>query len=1140
MDRIKTYWSCPHGEPAAKFLQGVLIMRREARGFASAGAGGRLAGAARRAALVTFGLLLALTLGTTAARAQVGASISGTVTDQSGAVVPGAEVTVHDTETGATRTAATDGTGHYDVVALPIGNYEVSVKKQGFQENRRPGILLAIEQEANLDFVLYVASANVDVAVEGDAPMVSVTTSDVSGLVSEETIKDLPLNGRSYDLLLTLNPGIVNFTSQKTGGTGISNSTTANNFAVSGNRPQQNLFLLNGVEYTGAAENNMQPGGASGLLLGVEAVREFNVLRDSYGAEYGKHPGGQVLIATQGGGNEFHGSVYEFLRNSALDAPNYFDQGDPPPFRRNQFGGAAGGPIQKDKTFVFGNYEGFRQSLDQTSVAFVPDLASRAMAVPSVQPLLNLWPTPDASAPDFSGIAQVFGSAPQTIREDFGTMRVDHIFSERDSLSAVYTIGDGHDVTATTADPYSTDITNLREQVFSLDETHIFSPTLVNTARVGYSRAGYFFTGEPTPGTPAEGVPGFLVGKLVGAVVVGGSAASNPQASIGLGGSNNGSDLTIARNIYTYEDNVTWTHGRHQFTFGAWFQQFQSNETIALSQFGQATFASLTTFLAGTTSSFLYDPAPTEMNWRSLFGAVFAQDSVRVNSKLTVTLGLRGEFSNGWNEAHDRASNYTFTDGVISTDPRIAHSVFTTNNFTFLPEPRLGVAWSPFSQKTVFRAGFGMYNDLQDALGYRTDQNAPFNPTYSIAALPVSSLPIDPSAPVPAGAKLVPGGVQPNLNAPTLISWSLRVEQELSPNTSLTVGYVGSHGYHELIGIDGNEPIPVICPASPCPAVYPTYDPTQPTTPTNSPTVGFPVGSPLAGAPVPAGSYYIPVGTPKANPSPTLANTWTWFSGGDSSYNALQVDLRRRFGHGLSLRGVYTWSKALDDGDSLNQTAAGNAPGLASNPLNLRADWGPATYDVRNLGVINGIYELPFGNGKEFGGNLEGLANAAASGWSLASVVTLQSGFPITPQLSYNPSNNGDTRNPVRPFLNPNFSGPVVLGTPSQWFNPAAFIAPPSTLGFYGNMGRDEYTGPGLATWDFSVLKDTRIHERLTLEFRAELFNLLDRANFNTPNLITFTPPTATHLSGVSGTAGAISSTSTTSRQVQFGLKLLW
>src|SRR5712664_2536798 len=1078
-------------------------------------------------------------------QAQVAASITGTVADQSGAPISAAAVTAKNLETAAVRTATTDDAGRYLLLSLPVGQYEVRLTKAGFKEAVCSGIQLVIGQEARVDLNLQVGAVETQVIVNSDVLLVSTTTSDISGLVGARQIKELPLNGRSFDLLLPLNPGIVNFTSQKTGGTGISNSTTANNFAVSGNRPQQNLFLLNGVEYTGAAENNMQPGGASGTLLGVDAVREFNVLRDSYSAEFGKHPGGQVIIVTQSGSNQWHGTAFEFLRSSALDAPNFFDQGSAPPFQRNQFGAALGGPLLKDKTFFFGNYEGFRQHLHQTSVAFVPGLAARAAAAPSVQPLLNLWPTPPAGAPELDipgqtyGISQVFSSPLQTIREDFGTARLDHIFSPKDSPAAIYTVDDGDDFTATPLDPFSSDILTLREQVVSLEETHVFSPTILNTARFGFSRAGYFFTGEPAPGTPAAGVPGFLVGRPVGAVVVGGSAASNPQASLGLAGSNNGSNLRIARNLYTYEDRLTLTHGRNQFTFGAWAQQFQSNETIALSQFGQATFASLQTFLQGTTSTFLFDPAPTEMNWRAWFGAVYVEDVIRWSPKLTISLGFRGESSNGWNEPHGRAADYTFSNGVISSQPHIGTALFTNNRAKSLPQPRVGVAWSPFGARSVFRVGFGMYNDLQDALGYRTDQNAPFNPVYSLAAFPVSKLPFDPAAAVPAGAKLVPGGVQPDMQTPTLISWSLRVEHQLSPNTAVTVGYVGSHGYHEIVGVDANEPVPVICPASPCPAVYPTVTAnTTPPPPVVTIATGFPVDSPLAGAPVPAGTYYIPSGTPRANPA--LANTWTWFSRGDSSYHALQIDLRRRLTRGLSLRGVYTFSKVLDDGDSVNQTTAGNAPGLVSNPFNLRADKGLGTFDVRHAAVINAIYALPFGQGQYFGGNLQGWSNKLISGWSVSSILTVQSGFPFTPQLSYNPSNNGDTRNPVRPFLNPNFSGPVVLGKPSQWFDPNAFLAPPPNSGFYGNVGRDTYIGPGLATWDFSVLKDTAIRERLNLQFRAEIFNLLNRANFNTPNLIVFTPPTATNPTGLSGTAGAITSTSTTSRQIQFALKLLW
>jgi hypothetical protein len=1059
--------------------------------------------------------------------AQTSATLSGVVNDSSGAVVPSAQVTIKNVDTGAVRNTATDGAGRYQAASLPIGQYEIHAVKTGFSEEVRSGINLVVGQSATVDLTMRVGQSSQSVTINEDAPVVSVTTADISGLVGGQQIRDLPLNGRSYDELLTLNPGVVNFTWEKFGGIGVSNSTNGNNFAVSGNRPQQNLFLLNGIEFTGAAENNMQPGGTSQQLLGVDAVAEFNLLSDSYSAEYGKRPGAQVVIVTRGGGNEVHGSVYEFLRNNDMDARNFFDPNSAPGFQRNQYGVALGGPVKKDRTFLFANFEGLNQHLHQTGVDLVPDnnarngylpcalvtpvpsgCATTGLAFAGISPLINAWPAPTPGAPDFGGISQAFNNPLQTIRDDFGTMRLDHVFSRNDRsnkdwLSAIYTIDDSADFTPTSFNSYTADVASLREQVASLHETHVFSSTVLNSASVGFSRAGYFFTGEPTPGTPAASLPGFLAGDPVGALVVGGSAASNPTATISLAGANNGSNLRVARNIFTYEDHVSVTKGRHQLSVGAWFQRLESNELLALSQYGQDTFTSLQTFLAGT-GTLLFDPAPTPLGWRTTMGAVYAEDVIRLSPKLTLSLGFRDEFDTGWNEAHGRASTYTFTNGVINTQPNIGSSASTVNNAKFLPQPRLGLAWSPISgpRKTVLRAGFGVYNDLQDALGYRTDQNAPFNPTYSLANASVAQLPLSPTAPVPAAAKLVPGGVQPNLYTPTLISWSFRIDQEITSNTSLTVGYVGSHGYHELLGIDANESFPVICPASPCPSVYPS---------------NFPAG--LAGTPVPAGAYYNPTAT---KPNAAIANTWTYFSEADSSYSALQIDLNHRFSKRFSARGVYTWSKTIDDGDSLNATTSGNEPALASNPFNLRADRGLANFDVRNAGAINALYQLPSAH------------NRLADGWSLSTVVTLQGGFPFTPQLSYNPSNSGDTRNPVRPFVNPAFSGPVILGNPNQWFNPQAFLAPPNNSGFFGNLGRDTLIGPGLATWDLAVHKDTRIRERMNLQFRGEFFNLLNHANFNTPNAVTFTP------TGVSPTAGLITSTSTTSRQVQLSLKLLF
>ncbi|HWF14261.1 MAG TPA: carboxypeptidase regulatory-like domain-containing protein [Candidatus Acidoferrales bacterium] len=1072
------------------------------------------------------GLLAAILPCAPATSAQVSASISGRVTDPTGATVTGAAISTKNIETGETRSAITDDAGRYYVPSLAVGEYEVHAKKQGFQEQVRSGIHLVVGQEASVDLALKLGEVTEQLKVMEDAPVVSVTAADISGVVGEQQVKDLPLNGRSYDELMTLNPGVVTFTSEKTGGVGVSNSTNANMFSVAGNRPQQNLFLLNGIEYTGAAENNMTPGGTSGQMLGVDAVREFNLLSDTYGAEYGKHPGGQVTIVTTSGTNQWHGSLFEFVRNDIFDEPNFFDLGSAPPFRRNQFGGAIGGPIQKDKTFVFANYEGFRESLHQTSVAFVPDAAARsgafvplgsactapnqAVCAAEVASLLNLWPV--ANGPDQgSGIAIDNSNPLRSIREDFGTARVDHIISDKDSFGAIYTIDDSVDQDATAINPFMSDYTTLREQVVSLEETHVVSPSFLNTARFGFSRAAYYFTGEPTPGTPAATVSPFLNGlPFIGAVVVGGSAASNPAAQVALASSNNGSNLNLHRNLFTYEDQIAWTKGRHQFKFGAWFQRFQSNENIALSQYGQATFPSLTNLLSGTfgTGSFLIDPSSTPLSWRALFGAIYAEDVIRVGPSFTLSLGYRQEFSTGWNEAYGKASNYTFTNGVINTQPQIGNSVFTQNNARFLPQPRIGLAWSPIGRKTVIRAGAGMYNDLQDALGYRTDQNAPFNATYTIPNLTLNKLPLSPNiVPVsagtasPAGTKIAPGGVDPNMKTPTIISYSLKIEQEISSNTSISVGYVGSHGSHELVSVDANIPTQVVCPASPCPGT------------------------------LPSGTIF---NTSTARQNPSLANTYSWFSEGDSMYNAMTVDVRHRFSHGLTFRGAYTWSKALDDGDSLNATAAANAPALVQNPLNIRGDWGPATYDVRNAGVMNVSYDLPFGNGRQMLNSGSGWENNVVGGWTLNSIVTIQSGFPFTPQLSFNPSNDGDSKNPVRPSWNTSFSGPVVLGGTAQWFNPAAFVVP--TSGTFGNVGRNVLTGPGLGTLDFSVLKDTHLFERMNLQFRAEIFNLLNRTNLNTPNLIVLTS-----VGGApSPVAGNFTQTSTTSRQVQFSLKLLW
>ena len=1016
----------------------------------------------------------------------VGASISGTVRDASGAPLPGVKITLLNTETNGERSLITDSAGHYVAPSTAIGSYRVAAVKEGFQSETKTGIHLVVGQAVEVDLSLQIGEVRQVVTVEEAPDPVSVSTEDTSGLVNERQVKELPLNGRSYDQLMTLNPATVNYTSQRSGGVGTSNSSVGNMFAVSGHRPQENLFLLNGIEYTGASEINNTPGGASGQLLGVDAVREFNVVTDAYGAEYGKRPGAQVSIVTASGTNDVHGSAYEFLRNSALDARNFFDGRSIPQFQRNEFGGAIGSPIKKNKIFLFGNCEGFRQHLGLSDVTLVPDNASRATAVPAVRPLLSLWPV--QNGPNLGGgIGEAFSNPLQKIREDFGTTRADYTVSDRDTLFAVYTIDDSADNTPT-LNPLSGVIETLREQVASIQEQHVFSPRVLNTARFGFSRAGYLFTGY----TP-ENLPGWVEGSPIGAVVVGGGTALNGASQISLAGTNAGSNLSAVRNLFTYDDHMSINSGIHQIEAGVWLQRLQANDNLAQYQYGQASFGSLSSFLQGNVSTFTVIPSPTPLGWRSIEAAGFVEDTIRPTRHFEVKVGFRFESTNGWNEAHGRASNYLFQSGAIETNPRVASSAFTVNRAKFLSEPRFGLSWDPFGKgKTVINGGFGIYRMLLDNLDYRLDQTAPFNTTQSLKNVSVSQLGIAPGSSLPSGGLISPSGVQPDAYTPTILTWNFKIQQEIAANTVLTAGYVGSHGYHEMLSLDANEPLPSLR----------------------------------------GGNIYYPKNAPLANPN--LANTTSWFSEGVSSYNALELDLNRRFSSGLQLRGVYTFSKNLDDGTAWNSSVAANAPGFVMFPLNPKWDWGRSTTDVRHLASINGTYDLPIGRGRHFMNGVSGWRDKVASGWSVSAIETVQSGLPFTPQLGFNPTNNGDSRNPIRPSLNPAFQGNVILGTPNQYFNPAAFTVPAN--GTYGNLGRDTLTGPGIVSLDLSALKNTNLTEKVRLQFRAEFFNMLNHANLSTPNPVVFTSASSTP----APTAGLITATSTTSRQIQFGLKLLF
>jgi len=1063
---------------------------------------------------------------------QVTATISGTVEDTSGGALRGALVTVQSLETGVTRIVTTDQMGAYTVLSLPVGPQQVKAEKSGFKATVRTGINLKVGQQAVVNLRLEVGELKQQVTVSGGTPLVNTSTAPLAGLVGESEIKDLPLNGRSFDNLIPLNPGAINFSSMKSPQTVTSNGNT---FSVEGRRTSENLFLLNGIEYTGTSQLAVTPGGASGELLGIDAVREFNVLTDTYSAEYGKRAGAQVAIVTQSGSNALHGSAFELLRNSALDARNFFDKAFVPPFRRNQFGTASGGPLEPHKLFLFGNYEGFRQGLAVSNVSVVPDQQARQGLLPnaagvytpvpgldaSILPYMSFWPRPNG--PELlangqpSGTALAYSNPPEAIREDFGTLRADSEVRNRDSLSASFTMDDG-DSRTPLADPLFGSALALRSQVASMQATHIFSPKLLNLFRAGFSRAAFNY--EPVSFAFFPPALSFVSGRGPGGIVIGGGLTTTGVAVITSAGPNNAARAWNCRNLVTYSDELHWATGSHQLSFGVWFQPLQDNEDTASRQLGQASFNSLQSFLQGSVSSFQAVPEPTELGWRSLLGAWYVQDTFKLRSNLTFEAGLRHEFTSGWNEVSGRAANYLVnSNGVLETAPRVADSAFTENYAKWLFSPRLALAWDPSgSGKTALRAGVGTHYSLMDDLSFLLNSLPPFNGSISFSNVPLASfLPVLPGVPAPPSCSpgvaspcsiYAPQGVQANAKTPTVQEWSVSVEHQVSPSTMLRAAYAGSEGYHGLLSVDPNTLPAEICGNS----------------------TGCQAGGEGAARSVVAqGAQYIPVGT---RPNPYLSAGFFWYSEGNSSYNALQLEVMRRLARGLQFRANYTWSKGLDMNSALTGAQADNQAQMVLDRNDLARDWGPSALNVASQASFSGHYELPLGRSQHWRSGARRFADALTGGWQANGIATLLSGFPFTPLVGSNRSGDGDTRNPDRPSVNPFFRGRVLLQRPGQWFNPDAFVLP--APGTYGDLGRGNLSGPGLADLDVSLTKECALADRTKLQFRAEFFNALNRANFATPN------PTVFANGVISSSAGLITATATTSRQIQFGLKLLF
>jgi hypothetical protein len=1085
------------------------------------------------------------------------AAIVGVVRDATGGVVPGTTVTAKHIESGLTRTVDTEENGSYRMPSLPVGPYEVTAEKLGFKQQVRRGINLVVAQEAVVDLTLEVGNIADQVTVVDEAPLVNTTLASTSGLITEQQVKELPLNGRSFDQLLVLNAGVVNNTSNMGGGNNPA-------FSVAGHRQETNRFLINGVDWIGgnATHQFITPTGASAQLLGVEAVREYNVLEHTYGAEYGKRAGGQVSIVTSSGTNQWHGDVFEYLRNSALDAKNYFED-TKGPFKRNQFGGAVGGPLKKDRVFVFGNYEGFQQRLAQSTRAIYPDKQSRQgllpcylayptsvaancqdrsafVPVPNLQQGMlafanNFWPVPSAGEvlsvdglP--TGTAYNYNNAVQKVHENFVMSRFDYVISTKDSLFANYTISDGERDTPQ-ADMYYTQFIPSRSQTVGITETRVFSPSVVNSATLGWVRA---YGGQVTtvnglgPKIPESLI--YLPGGGPGSLVVGGGATTVAPSSVTPVPGNN--PLAGINEFYSVADDLRLTKGKHAYSVGVWAQRVHQN-SVGSAQFsaGGASYPTMLAFLQDNPSNpFNLNRNPVMLGYRMTQFAWYFQDEMKLRSNLTLRLGLRHEMTDGWSEVGGRCSNYTFDKNlVISTEPRIGKSCFTENNAKLLLQPRVGIAWDPTGTGTwAVRAGFGIHNDLQDNLANRTYSNPPFNAREQIVGPTLSLIPLQKNAPLPptcgtAGAPssgcsvFSPGGVDPILFTPTSQQWSLTIERGIRKDLMLSVGYVGSQSYHTPLSVNVNAQMPLVC-----------QDP-QGCISGGTGTNGNPVAANLRVV-VPQGTIYHP---PAYRPNPNVGSGTQWFDQGTSSYHALDVSLTKRMTHGLTFKANYTYGKVIDLNSAVLAPSAGNEPSNIPSPYYRRElNRGVASYSLNHQFNAYYSYQLPFGNGQHFGSGASGVVEKLIGGWQWNGGLRVSGGFPFTPLAGSNISGTGDASNSDLPSWNPNFKGPVILGKPDEWYDPRAFVLPPQ--GTFGNVGRSSLRGPGLFNLDTSFLKKIRISEGLNLQFRTEAFNILNHPNFSFPNEVVFQG------NAYSSSAGVITNTATTSRQIQFALKFLF
>jgi len=1078
--------------------------------------------------------LMALLTSLNVAAQQITASIRGTVVDPSGAIVQAATVTAKQTETGLTRAAVTDRQGEYMLVELPIGHYQLEIQAKGFQKYLQQGISLDVDETATVRIHLKLGSETQQVEVSADAALVQSTVSSLGQTVMEHEILDLPLDGRNFSQLGLLQPGVVPLTPGLLEAGGPARQNQA--YAVDGQRPESNNFLIDG------ADNVSSVDGGFVLKPPIDAIAEFKILSHNANAEFGRNTGSTTNIVTRSGSNSFHGAAWEFLRNDAMDSSDYFTQ-SVQPLKQNQFGATFGGPIVKDKTFFFGYYEGFRNRQGETVPATVPSAAERQgnfgeqCALPATfnssglcsnaQEQLTLFGTPvpfnqmtlftpiDPTAANvlpffpLPNVGENGFIATQTLSENndqFG-LRLDHYLSRADTLNFRYMYSSGP-----TTDPLSPVGANVpgfpvgeyeRAQNFVAQETHIFSPTTIGVARFSYLRNTFLLDQHLNHESPAD--LGFEYAPTLP------SAAGPPFIQVG-GYASVGDPITGPRNTFqnTFDlsGSLSWIHGRHELKFGGGYRRDQINALQGIATNGFFVFAGIPSFedflfndgfanyLSGNPVVFLQGGGNFAREIRDRALDAYGQDTYKVNSRLTLNLGLRYELPFPSTENNNEVN--LFVPGAQSRvipnapagllypgDPGVPAGLIPTQKTAFAP--RVGLAWDPLGDsKTVVSAAYGIFYEP-----YYTGEGGPLQDPVSAPpylktlqlGFPINSFGNPFFAPDPFGVPfpepmtlLV---VSRNLHLPYAQDWNLNIQRSFGEDWLLQVGYVGTTGVRLPRFIEGN------------PAVYiPGVD--------------------GGGNPI---STENNVNQRRLYSGCTLAqpNNCVYGSVGEiasisnSSYNALEASLRKRFSHGLSFLASYTWSHSIDDVSSFNITGSASQPvagenDLAQNPFDLAAERGPSMFDARHRLVLSYQWSLPF---------LRHTSNwygKVLGNWQWNGIFTAMSGTPFTVFDSNDvslqgqaPEISGFSSNRPNVVGNPN-SGPR---TAAEWFKVSAFQQiiqdPNSPVEQFGDEGRNAVVGPRYVNWDFSAFKNIRLTESKELQFRGELFNLLNHTNFRLP-----------------------------------------